>query len=271
MRPEPHFFYYTDKHNRGISWYESEWFSEYNNQKAVGERSSSYLYHEDSAIRIKKHLPNVKLVFVLRNPVERAWANYRYTVLSGLEDLSFEQALDQEHIRIKNAQGIWAEVQPHDYTGRSFYGRQLGHYLNYFPWNQILVISSEQLSLNPQAQVDIITKFLEVPNFETFQVPPSFTSLSVKDPKIQLQCRQVLGAQKFNHIVEAVRREETSLEEFSENSSEKDMIRSLLDNMDDKKQPIDPVIAKRLAKLFEEDQKKFFHIASKHIDFGQWL
>ena len=56
-------------------------------QSAIGERSSSYLYHKESAKRISQNLPNIKLIFVLRNPIERTWANYRYTVLSGLVTL----------------------------------------------------------------------------------------------------------------------------------------------------------------------------------------
>ena len=67
MRPEPHFFYYSDKYAHGIEWYKKKWFSDVKKQSAIGERSSSYLSQRKRK-RISQNLPNIKLIFVLRNP-----------------------------------------------------------------------------------------------------------------------------------------------------------------------------------------------------------
>ena len=75
----------------------------------------------------------MKFIFTLRNPIERTWANYRYTVLQGLEDLSFEEALHNEKQRIEEQNGIWAEIQPHNYTGRGQYSKKIREYIKYFP------------------------------------------------------------------------------------------------------------------------------------------
>jgi len=271
MRPEPHFFYYSDKYDRGIDWYKRKWFSEVNKQSAIGERSSSYLYHKESAKRINENLPDIKLIFVLRNPIERAWANYRYTVLSGLEDLSFTDALETEPHRVKNASGIWKEVQPHDYTGRSLYGEQLEFYLKFFSWSQILIVNSEKLSSETQIQLDRITNFLGVKDFEQFELPPAFTSLSIFDKDVQIKCRKLLGANKFNFIVEAVRRKEFNIEGFYENNQEKKIIETLSNNMVSEKNKIPEKNYQWLADFFREDQKKFFNIAKNNIDFKPWL
>ena len=271
MRPEPHFFYYSDKYNRGIDWYERKWFSEVEKQSAIGERSSSYLYHKESAKRISHHLTNIKLIFVLRNPIERTWANYRYTVLSGLEDLSFTDALKTEPHRVKNASGIWKEVQPHDYTGRGLYGEQLEFYLKFFSWNQILIVNSEKLSSETQIQLDRITNFLGVRNFERFELPPVFTSLSVFDRDVQIKCRKLLGANKFNFIVEAVRRKEFNIDTLYENNQEKKVIETLWNNMVGEKNKIPERNYKWLADFFKEDQEKFFNISKNNIDFKPWL
>ena len=271
MRPEPHFFYYSDKYTHGIEWYEKKWFSDVKEQSAIGERSSSYLYHKESAKRISQNLPNIKLIFVLRNPIERTWANYRYTVLSGLEDLSFTDALETESHRVKNASGIWKEVQPHDYTGRGLYGEQLEFYLNFFSWSQILIINSEKLSSETQIQLDRITNFLGVKNLEQFEYPPAFTSLSILNKDVQIKCRKLLGANKFNRIVEAVRRKELNIDDFSEDNQEKKFIKILSNNMVGKKYKIPQKNYKWLEDFFREDQEKFFNISKNYIDFERWL
>lgn len=271
MRPEPHFFYFSEKYKKGIGWYEEKWFSESRGQKAVGERSSSYFYHKDSAIRIAEHLPGVKLIFVLRNPIERAWANYRYTVLNGLDDLSFSEALRKETDRIKNAQGIWSEVQPHDYTGRSMYGEHLEHYLKYFSWDQILIVQSEKLSSETELQLNRVTDFLEVSSLDNFVRPPVFTALNVKCPKIQAEIRESLGADKFNLVIESIRKEEKNLFRFADNDSEREIIQLLYSNMGTEKKPIEEKDRYLLSEFFARDQEKFFVLAQQRIDFEPWL
>ncbi|MDX1838010.1 sulfotransferase [Legionella taurinensis] len=271
MRPEPHFFYYTHKYTNGIEWYKQEWFSEYAGQKAVGERSSSYLYHENSALRIKQHLPDVKLIFVLRHPTERAWANYRYTVLSGLEELDFEEALRLESKRIEEEVGIWQEVQPHDYTGRSYYGKQIEFYLKLFPFSQILLISSEKLNNDTQNQINRITDFLEIERLENFDIPVTFTSLSVNEPRVQAQCRMDLGGDKFNLIIESIRRKEDDLSIYAANEEELRVIEKLKNNLSDKKQPLLASTRDKLNNLFADDQKKLFSLVKNHVDFEPWL
>jgi hypothetical protein len=79
------------------------------NQQAIGERSSLLLPSDFAAKRLKASFPNIKLIFCLRNPIERTWGNYRFSVLEGLKDLSFEKALDCEIKRISEASGKWVK------------------------------------------------------------------------------------------------------------------------------------------------------------------
>ena len=270
LRPEPHFFYYTHKYEKGLDWYQAEWFSECGDEKAVGERSSSYLYHAESMERIRKDLPNIKLIFVLRNPVERAWANYRYTVLSGLEPLSFEEALDQEDRRVKEAEGIWAEVQPHDYTGRSMYGQQMELCLKLFSRDQILIVGSEKLNSDTRGQLQRITDFLQVDPVREFEMPPKFSSLSVVDPVLQVRLRNEMGPDLLNKVVEAIRKKE-DLSSYGASDQDVKNILALKENVLEKKEPIPASLKERLEFYFEEDKKKFFGIAGAHVDFDPWF
>ena len=119
MRPEPHYFYKSWEYKKGLDYYLERWFKNVPETAiAVGERSSSYLFGGESvAKKIAAVYPNMKFIFTLRNPIERTWANYRYTVLQGLEKYSFEEALANEKKRVEEQSGIWAEIQPYNYTG----------------------------------------------------------------------------------------------------------------------------------------------------------
>lgn len=119
---------------KGLDYYLSRWFSDVPSSAiAIGERSSSYLFGgRQVAEKIANAYPQMKFVFTLRNPIERTWANYRYTVLQGLEDL-VDEALKNETRRVNEQSGIWAEIQPYNYTGRGWYASQLKQYLEFFP------------------------------------------------------------------------------------------------------------------------------------------
>ena len=96
QRPEPNFFHYTHKYKKSISSYLHEWFSNVKNEKAIGERSSLLLTSKLAPQRLYKHFPKIKIIATLRNPVERAWANYRFTCLEGLETNTFLNSLKKK-------------------------------------------------------------------------------------------------------------------------------------------------------------------------------
>ena len=164
MRPEPHFFYKSWEFEKGLHAYLENWFDKVpSGSIAVGERSSSYLFGgSEVAKKIASYYPNMRFVFTLRNPVERTWANYRYTVLEGLETLDFEDALLSENQRILEQQGIWAEIQPYNYTGRGYYARQLQSFFDLFPAENILILKSEDLAADTDRNLSRIYDFLRL-------------------------------------------------------------------------------------------------------------
>ena len=70
----------------------------------VGEASPYYCFHPLALDRIAARLPDVRMIIVLRDPVERAWSQYSYEVARGNEDLSFAEALDAEAERFAGAE-----------------------------------------------------------------------------------------------------------------------------------------------------------------------
>lgn len=194
-RPEPHFFLKSEEFNRGFSYYSERYFSNWNGEKAIGEKSTSYLYQATKvAPRIKESLPEVKLIALLRNPIDRAYSNYWFTVLSGLETLSFEDSLLCENERRANpGSPLLEEVQPYAYIDRGHYLTQIKQYLEYFPRDQLHISLFDELIENPTQLYRSITKFLQVD--ETI-IPSSFdlitNSASMDKQPMSLETRQKL-------------------------------------------------------------------------------
>lgn len=248
QRPEPGFFHYNYKYAKGITWYLDTWFNDVAQEIAIGERSSLYLPSQLAAERIAKHYPNIKLIFCLRNPIERAWGNYRFTVLEGLEDLSFAQAILQEDSRMAAEQGIWAEVQPRCYVQRGMYHLQLPKYFALFSRENILLIKSEQMSQQPQQIFQQVFQFLGVDQNFVPDLPENYTAPSVKEPKIQLELRNYF-AERYAEIIEAVRKKQ-DLSAFSHSAQDEEKIIILMDNLKFTKDPLpDPCRNLLLAKF----------------------
>lgn len=267
MRPEPHFFYKSWEFEKGITYYLDRWFAGVpSNCLAIGERSSSYLFGGSTVAKnIAAAFPDMKMIFTLRNPIERTWANYRYTVLQGLEDLSFEDALAQESHRVKNQSGIWAEIQPYNYTGRGYYGAQLQQFLEYFPQNQILAIKSESLSRQTDVELQKIYRFLGLSNL-TYQTsrPPDHTSVNVISPSLQKELRTYFG-DRFDKVIEATRKEE-DIESYICSSSDQLAIAKLRENMKGKKENMAREMRSYLLNLFTDDIEMLKTMVDFHVD-----
>lgn len=268
--PEPHYYYKSWEYAKGLDWYLQEYFANVPSDcVAIGERSSSYLYGgANVAQKIAQDFPKMQFIFMLRNPVERAWANYRFTALQGLETLDFEQALVQEKERIAQSRGIWAEIQPYDYTGRGFYAKQLLEYLDFFPREQILCLKSESLTKDNLEPLYRIYHFLGLQN-TTFvpQNAPIHASPNVVSPATQKELRDYFG-DRFSALMNNVRREE-SLELDNMDTEEKQKILQLRENLRGKKEEMPTECRKRLCGIFAKD----IEILQTLVDFdvSDWL
>lgn len=140
-----------------ITEYREE-FTGVNNEVAIGEASPSYLYYPQAAAKIKHYLPDVKLIAVLRNPVERAYSNFVHHLRDNLETTTdFSQALELEKERIES--NWWWGFH---YLNAGFYSVQLKRYWNIFDREQIKIYLFEDLINNPETTVRDICQFLQV-------------------------------------------------------------------------------------------------------------
>ena len=126
------------------------------NEKAIGEASADNLYYYKKSINyIKKILGEVKIIIILRNPIDRAFSAYSHLMRDNREFLTFEDALKQEENRKKkNWEFIWY------YKDVGFYYNQVKAYLENF--SEVKVYLYDDLKKDPLSLVQDIYRFLEV-------------------------------------------------------------------------------------------------------------
>jgi hypothetical protein len=266
---EPHFFSMPHRFNRGFSWYR-QWFDGVQHECCVGERSSSYLHFPEAAVRIKQWLPEVKLIFVLRDPVSRSWAHYRYMVLRGIETMDFQAALAAEVAR-RNDQATDANRARHfDYIQRSLYGQQLQEYLKTFSAKQICLISSKKLKECLRTELRKITDFLCVSPLEHYRLPGDYPSVSVLDPYTQQAVRAYFGIEKSRELIEAIRCG-GDFDQFIESEEDLAQLHKLRNNLCTEKKPLDDALRQYIEPFFEHDRRLFFSITKNLIDQEGWF
>lgn len=161
-QPEPNFFSKHLEYEKGINYYWQKHFSHYAGEQMVGEKSGRYLWHPEAAGRIFQYNPKIKLIFILRDPVQRAFSNYRFNCMSGLENLSFRTALRREDDRVAkmNLHRTWRDIHPFAYFDKGLYCRQLRRYLDLFQRDRILMIENVALRDNAGNSIREILEFL---------------------------------------------------------------------------------------------------------------
>ena len=150
------------------------------NEVAVGEASPFYLYHPQSPERIYQHLPDAKLIAILRNPMERAYSNFLHHLRDDMEPLTdFAKALQQEEERISN--GWWWGYY---YTKLGFYYEQLQRYLDRFEPSQLKVYLYEDLSNHPLNLLQDLFQFLNVDDSFTPDISIRYNATGVPKNKL---------------------------------------------------------------------------------------
>jgi hypothetical protein len=178
---EVHFF---ERHfSRGITWYQGHFPSvlyKYCVTKTgrkhfiTGEATTYYIFHPHAPRRIKETLPAAKLIALLRNPVDRAYAQYHQKIRKGHETLSFEEAIkaEPERLRGEREKMLASEAytgfnyRHYSYLTRGLYVDQLMHWRSLFPKEQMLILRSEDLRVNPSGVLKNVLEFLELPACE---------------------------------------------------------------------------------------------------------
>lgn len=172
--------YFDVNYDRGIAWYQAHFPlqapTRARTRRTPGapvtfDASGYYMFHPLAPRRMATDLPDLKVITMLRDPIERAYSAHSHELARGFETESFERAVELEDERLEG-EVARMDAEPHYYSSthrhhaylrRGQYAEQLVRLLEAFPSEQILVVESENFFKTPEAEYHRILEFLGLP------------------------------------------------------------------------------------------------------------
>ncbi len=155
-RKEIHFF--DSYFHKGIGWY-SRWFDGAGSRAATGESTPSYMYHDVAIERMAQVVPDARLIAILRNPADRAYAHYWLNRAMKREKLGFAEAIAAEPVRLASARRKYLN---RTYLDRGRYLSQLLRVCERYPRDRLYVVIFEELRDRPAEIYGEVCRFLGV-------------------------------------------------------------------------------------------------------------
>lgn len=139
--------YFTANFDRGQNWYESH-FSGKGSGYVCGECSPTYFFSSDAPKRAQQYNPDLRLIAILRDPVERTFSNHLHELRKGHipPDTPFEMALSANPAYVEQSQ----------------YRNNLSRWLEYFSRDKLLVLLAEDIAKDPEKTFKMVCKHLSV-------------------------------------------------------------------------------------------------------------
>ena len=180
--------YFTKYYARGEGWYRAQ-FPLATHERAVrrrlgvspavGEATAACLFDPRSPERVHAFDPEMKLIALLRDPIERAYSAFQMELRWGRETGTFEEALDREETELP---GVLERLRANpnvgvssglgrSYVARGLYAEQLERWLQLFDRGQLLILMSEDLDNDPAETLSRVAGFLEVPEWHAAEYP----------------------------------------------------------------------------------------------------
>ena len=132
---------------------------QFNQNLTVGEQTGTYMFFPNVPSRVKEVIPNVKLIAILRNPIDMIFSRYNHMKNQGFEvSASFDEAIDmelkridilekQEKIKMENP--FFDNSMIFNYVRHGDYASRLEEWFKYFPKKQFLIFTNTELTKDP--------------------------------------------------------------------------------------------------------------------------
>jgi hypothetical protein len=203
---ELHFF--DEKFDNGLDWYRSffpleayrSFVRKLGRDLVACEGTPYYLFHPSVPRRVAATTPDMRLIALLRDPVERAYSHYQLMKRTGREKLSFEDALAAEDERLAGERerllsepGFRApHHRDHSYVARGLYADQLALWLAHFPREQLLVLRAEDFRARPVQGYAQALAFVGVRPWDPGDFVPwgNIGSYAPIDPEVRAQLEE---------------------------------------------------------------------------------
>ncbi len=136
-----------------------------------GEATPIYAFWPPAMQRMCAYNPRMKIILSLRDPVARAYSQWRMETVRGFETLPFSEAIRGGRLRLTQAAPLANIGRVYSYVERSLYAAQLARVFEKFPRRQVLLLSHDELRRDHTAVLDKICDFLEIERFVTYPPP----------------------------------------------------------------------------------------------------
>ena len=206
LKKELHFFDRDELFAGGLVSYESlhRMFRPVPRGTIAGENTPIYFYWRPALERIREYNAAIKLIAILRNPIERAFSQWNMQRQRGSEPLEFLDAIRAEPSRI--AQAAPQQLRKFSYVDRGRYNEQLERAFELFPRRQLLLIKYEEFRARQKETVEKAFRFLNVAPLRRFKLIEAHTIAYER----QMQSEE--RAAVFNILRDDIARLETLLE-----------------------------------------------------------
>lgn len=219
-------------------------FEHVTNEVAIGETSPRYLISQVAPANLKRTIPDIRLIFSLRHPVDRLYSLYLMGGLSGsgIGDV-------YERCRPGSKLAIWARYSPY-----------FEHWLDYFERSSMKILLLEELESNPQRQLKELFRFLEIDEefvpdtskrYNVGGVPKNRVAAILADGLKAIRSRQMF-VQLKQYVPDEIKRMKPSLRQASL----------------DKAEPMPADLAESLVEFYRDDVRQMQQLLD--IDLSIW-
>lgn len=198
--------YFDEFYARGDRWYRSHFATVLSRgpvhapRKLAGESVANYLFHPLAAERASRSAPDARIIALLRDPVDRAWSHWAERRRRGIEELSFEDALDAEQERLAgeferiqtDPRYVSVAAENFAYRAQGCYADLLQRWFDQFDRDRVLVLVAEELFADPGQIYGRVLEFLELSPFDLGNYRPF--NRSDTDGLMDLSTRSALEA-----------------------------------------------------------------------------
>lgn len=197
-KTEIHFF---DKYwFKGLEWYKKHFNY---SKKLVGEKTPDIIYIDECFPLINAVNPFIKMIFFLRNPINRAYSEFRMLQVKWGIKKTFQECIDEEmKYRIDEPKNLHNSTD--HILQRGLYFKQIQNLLKYFPKSNMIFLISEKVRNNMEDEYNKIYKFLNVKELHNQDYTEEFVTSYEKE----------LDKTTYNNLIDYYKEDVKKLEEF---------------------------------------------------------
>jgi hypothetical protein len=169
---EVHCFDRDSNYSKGVDWYRAHFGNQHRVAYPTGkdalsrlafEATPAYMHDREAIPRMAELLPEARLIVLLRDPVERAFSNYRNARRKGTVRASFEELIDAERSWIEAGRPLRGVGPMRRFLTRGIYVEQIERIFRFYRHDQVLLLCSEKMFADPRRTCDQALEFLGLP------------------------------------------------------------------------------------------------------------